>query len=127
MTDQVQEKQLTTADVVAATDKDNQVNTNQQQMAQDNGHPAALLANDESSRLRSRWSEIQADFVDEPRRSVEEADALVAELMKRLAQVFADERANLEGQWGRGDNVSTEDLRVALRRYRSFFDRLLSV
>jgi hypothetical protein len=65
-------------------------------------------------------------FVDEPRRAVEQADALVADLMQRLASVFSDERKSLEGQWDRGDDVSTEDLRVALQRYRSFFDRLLS-
>jgi len=65
--------------------------------------------------------------VDEPRRSVEQADALVAEVIKRLANSFAEERSKLEGQWGRGGDVSTEDLRVALRRYRSFFDRLLNV
>jgi hypothetical protein len=58
---------------------------------------------------------------------VEQADELVAQVMKRLAEIFADERTNLESQWSRGDNVSTEDLRVALQRYRSFFDRLLSV
>jgi hypothetical protein len=66
-------------------------------------------------------------FVDDPRRVVEQADSLVAVTMKRLAEMFAAERARLEGQWDRGDNVSTEDLRLALRRYRSFFGRLLSV
>jgi len=66
-------------------------------------------------------------FVDEPRRAVEQADNLVAVTMKRLAEMFAEERARLEGQWDRGDNVSTEDLRLALRRYRSFFGRLLSM
>ena len=76
--------------------------------------------------LRGRWSNIQADFVDEPRRSVEEADKLVATVMQRLAEGFANERSNLEKQWDRGDSVSTEDLRVALQRYRSFFDRLLN-
>jgi hypothetical protein len=65
--------------------------------------------------------------VDEPRRAVEQGDALVADVIKRLASSFADERSKLESQWGRGDNVSTEDLRVALQRYRAFFDRLLSV
>jgi hypothetical protein len=64
--------------------------------------------------------------VDEPRKAVEEADKLVASVMKRLAEGFANERSKLEKQWDRGDNVSTEDLRVALQRYRSFFDRLLS-
>jgi hypothetical protein len=66
-------------------------------------------------------------FVDEPRRAVEEADSLVAQVIKRLSEVFADERTNLERQWDRGDQISTEDLRIALRKYRSFFDRLLSL
>ncbi|PYK71404.1 MAG: hypothetical protein DME42_10845 [Verrucomicrobia bacterium] len=81
----------------------------------------------EANDFRTRWTDIQTGFVDEPRRSVEQADALVAEVIKRLANSFAEERSKLEGQWGRGDDVSTEDLRVALRRYRSFFDRLLNV
>jgi hypothetical protein len=86
-----------------------------------------LFPNNELDGLRTRWKEIQTNFVDEPRKAVEQADTLVASAMKRLAEVFADERSNLEKQWDRGDNVSTEDLRVAFQRYRSFFDRLLSV
>ena len=86
-----------------------------------------LFPENEATNFRSRWTEIQAAFVDEPRRAVEHGDALVADVIKRLASSFADERSKLEGQWGRGDNVSTEDLRVALQRYRAFFDRLLSV
>jgi hypothetical protein len=77
--------------------------------------------------LRRRWDGIQTGFVDEPRGAVEQADALVAECMQRLADTFARERQGLEQQWSRGDDVSTEDLRVALRRYRSFFDRLLAL
>ena len=88
---------------------------------------AQLLATEELETLRSHWDSIQTGFVDEPRRAVEQADSLVAEMMQRLAQLFADERSKLESQWSRGDNVSTEDLRVALQRYRSFFDRLLSI
>lgn len=88
---------------------------------------APLFSPDEAQGLRTRWDSVQTAFVDEPRRAVEQADELVAQAMKRLAEIFADERTNLESQWGRGDNVSTEDLRVALQRYRSFFDRLLSV
>jgi hypothetical protein len=87
----------------------------------------SLLSAEEAKDLRTRWDSIQAGFVDEPRQAVQQADNLVAEAMKRLAEMFADERAKLEGQWDRGDNVSTEDLRLALRRYRSFFNRLLSV
>lgn len=86
-----------------------------------------LLSTDEVQDFRARWDAIQVSFVDEPRKSVEQADSLVAGAMKRLAEMFADERARLEGQWDRGGNVSTEDLRIALRRYRSFFLRLLSV
>ena len=86
-----------------------------------------LFANDESEDFRRRWTDIQAAFVDEPRQSVENADSLVAAAIKRLAEIFARERSSLEQQWAQGGDVSTEDLRVALQRYRSFFDRLLSV
>ena len=88
---------------------------------------APLFSPEEAKDFRARWDAIQVSFVDEPRRAVEQADSLVAVAMKRLAEMFAAERARLEGQWDRGDNVSTEDLRLALRRYRSFFGRLLSV
>jgi hypothetical protein len=86
-----------------------------------------LFPSNELNDLRTRWKEIQTAFVDEPRKAVEQADGLVASAMKRLAEVFAQERSGLEQQWDRGDSVSTEDLRVALQRYRTFFDRLLSV
>jgi len=89
--------------------------------------PTPLLGADETPALRSRWDAIQTGFVDEPRGAVEQADSLVAEVMQRLAETFANERAKLEEQWSRGDDVSTEDLRIALQRYRSFFDRLLSL
>jgi hypothetical protein len=86
-----------------------------------------LFPNNEIAKLRDRWNGVQTAFVDEPRRAVEEADGLVASAMKRLAEVFAEERSNLEKQWDRGDQVSTEDLRIALQRYRAFFQRLLSI
>jgi hypothetical protein len=86
-----------------------------------------LFPNDELSNFRTRWNEVQTSFVDEPRHAVEQADNLVANVVKRVAEQFAAERAKLEDQWGKGDNVSTEDLRQSLKRYRSFFDRLLSV
>ena len=88
---------------------------------------APLFPDRELTDFRSNWDRIQAGFVDQPRKAVEEADSLVASTMKRLAEVFAQERSKLEGQWDRGDNVSTEDLRLALQRYRSFFQRLLSI
>ena len=92
----------------------------------ESGH-ASLFHDDEGKAFRSRWEAIQTGFVDEPRTAVEEADALVAQVVARLADVFSEERSTLERQWDKGDNISTEDLRIALRRYRSFFDRLLTV
>jgi hypothetical protein len=89
--------------------------------------PLPLFSEPEMGDFRSQWSKLQTGFVDEPRRTVEDADKLVAAVMQRLAEGFANERSGLEKQWDRGDNVSTEDLRVALQRYRSFFDRLLKL
>jgi hypothetical protein len=86
-----------------------------------------LFSSSEAKDLRSQWDTIQVGFVDEPRRAVEQADHLVAGTMKRLAEIFAEERGKLESQWDKGENVSTEDLRLALRRYRSFFSRLLAI
>jgi hypothetical protein len=91
------------------------------------GDSTPLFPGNELEDLRRRWSDIQTAFVDEPRKAVEQADGLVASAMKRIAEGFADERSKLEKQWDRGDNVSTEDLRVALQRYRTFFHRLLSI
>ncbi len=105
---------LTTADLAA------------QARTENNGN-LSLFAQNEAQDFRTRWEKIQGEFVDEPRKSVKDADTLVASAIKRLAEVFADERAKLEREWDRGEDVSTEDLRQALRRYRSFFDRLLSV
>ncbi|WP_328399419.1 hypothetical protein OHS70_21395 [Streptomyces sp. NBC_00390] len=87
---------------------------------------APLLGPQETEDLRTRWQEIQQGFVDDPQRSVRAADGLVAEVMQLLATTFADHRQGLESQWHRGEEVETEDLRLALRQYRSFFDRLLS-
>lgn len=86
-----------------------------------------LFEENEAGGYRTRWEAIQAGFVDEPRAAVEQADALVAQVMKRLAESFASERAVLEQQWDRGGELTTEELRVALKRYRSFFERLLSL
>lgn len=86
-----------------------------------------LFAADLAESFRSRWQDIQTSFVDEPRRAVEQADSLVAEVMQQLAKTFAEEHSQLERQGDHGEDISTEDLRMALRRYRSFFDRLLSI
>jgi hypothetical protein len=89
--------------------------------------PMPLFTDSEMGDFRSQWSKVQTGFVDKPRRTVEDADKLVAAVMQRLAKGFANERSALEKQWDRGDNVSTEDLLVGLQRYRSFFDRLLKL
>lgn len=86
-----------------------------------------LFPDDQLRELQARWDDIQTSFVDEPRSAVESADSLVAQTMKQLAEAFSRERANLEHQWDSGENISTEDLRVAFQRYRSFFRRLLSM
>jgi hypothetical protein len=86
-----------------------------------------LFSNDEGQRLRSRWESLQVAFVDEPKTSVEQADRLVTEAISNLAEGFSTQRHSLEQQWHREGDVSTEDLRVAFRRYRSFFERLLSL
>jgi hypothetical protein len=91
------------------------------------GSQAPLLTADKAAAFRVRWGTIQASFVDEPRQAVEQADSLVAEAIKHLAEVFAQERSTLEGQWSRGDAVSTDALRLGLQHYRSFFQRLLAV
>jgi hypothetical protein len=114
------EQRLTTADLVREADE---VDTASRT---DEGEREPLFAGDEAEGYRGRWSEIQAAFVDEPRKAVEDADGLVAELMQKLAETFSDERSKLEQQWDRDGDVSTEDLRIGLQRYRSFFDRLLS-
>jgi hypothetical protein len=91
------------------------------------GQRGQLFAAGDAQDLRSRWERIQVGFVDEPRKAVQEADALVDETVKRLSALFSEERGRLETAWDRRDNVSTEDLRIALRHYRSFFDRLLAL
>jgi len=77
--------------------------------------------------FRNRWRDIQTGFVDEPRSAVDHADQLVAELMLRLAQSFSTQRSNLEKQSEGSEKGSTEELRVAFTRYRTFFERLLCI
>jgi hypothetical protein len=105
----------------------NRTDTTPRNRTADDEGVSPLFADDACHALWERWDHVQAGFVDEPRRAVQEADSLVAETMQQLANTFAREHNNLEQQWGRGDDVSTEDLRIAFRRYRSFFKRLLSV
>ena len=89
--------------------------------------PASLFSAENGDELRGRWDAAQTAFVDDPRAAVEKADHLVVEIIQLLSTSFTQERSRLENQWASGESVSTEELRVALQRYRSFFDRLLSV
>jgi hypothetical protein len=127
-----EDQRLTTADESSA------VRTEESQMATGpTGEPStpssepsterSLLADNDLSGLRSRWDDVQAAFVDNPKECVQKADTLVAEVVEQLTTGFADARSRLEAQWARGESASTEDLRVALTRYREFFQRLLSV
>ena len=95
--------------------------------AERTGDDQELFRDDELQSFRSRWDEVQGRFVDEPREAVQNADELVSDLVKRLTSGFAETRSGLEDQWNKGEDASTEDLRVALTRYRAFFQRLLQV
>lgn len=86
---------------------------------------APYLPKQAGSQANERWQRIQAEFVDDPRKSVSEAHELVSELVQRIIETFSNERNDLEHQWSKGESVSTEDMRVCLQRYRSFFTRLL--
>lgn len=125
-------KPPSTADLAGTGEQKHETNTPSMLRntgASGTGRPtmAPLLTTQDTQSFRDRWNSVQTDFVDEPRHAVEQADSLVAELMQQLAKTFSTEKNKLEGEWSRGQDVSTEDLRVALQRYRSFFDRLLSL
>ena len=124
-----EEERLSTADMAGMSNTSDDVSEDRRVDRQDleTSNQTPLFATDQAESFRSRWTAVQSGFVDEPRRAVEQADSLIAEVMKSLAASFAEERQSLERQWDQGDDVSTEDLRVGLQRYRSFFDRLLSV
>jgi len=126
------DERLTTADI--ATSEDAQAPMSRDADGDDRGDDGdrqqalePLLEEKRAQGLRDRWHTLQARFVDDPRETVADADALVAELLQELASTFSSARADLERQWTAGDDVSTEDLRLALQRYRSFFERLLNV
>ena len=87
----------------------------------------SLFSNDKLSDLRSRWDHVQSGFVDDPRECVQQADGLVSDVVDQLTAGFSEARSRLEAQWARGEEASTEDLRLALKRYREFFERLLAV
>ena len=84
-----------------------------------------LFSDSDREQLGDRWESVQQEFVDEPKLAVQDADTLVAETIQRIAETFSSARGALEERWSRGDDVSTEDLRITLQQYRSFFNRLL--
>jgi hypothetical protein len=86
-----------------------------------------LFVGENLAELRERWAGVQAAFVDDPKECVQKADVLVSDLVEQLTAGFAETRWHLEQQWNRGEEASTEDLRLALMHYRKFFDRLLAV
>jgi hypothetical protein len=122
----VTEERLQTRDLVAE-DADGPLSRDDAAAAGGEERLEPLFDRDREQELRARWHRLQARFVDEPRETVHDADALVAELLRDLAESFDQARSKLEGQWSSGEDVSTEELRLTLQRYRSFFERLLSV
>jgi len=86
-----------------------------------------LFDPEEARELQSRWDQIQVAFVDEPRTAGERANDLVIETTKRLTDSFGSGRQKLENEWNQGGDVSTENLRGTLQRYRAFFKRLLAI
>jgi hypothetical protein len=129
--DSLEKNRLTTDAIAGAGKAAERTRSEEERSREQHGasesHLEPLFDENVDHEFRSRWREIQTGFVDEPRSAVEQADQLVAELMQRLAQSFSEQRSSLEHQWDASDEVSTEDLRIALTRYRSFFERLLSI
>jgi hypothetical protein len=139
MNTEVKEKNLATSDLATAAETP----TAQREVDQDVDEPAAekrkaeaiteneqlasLFSPEAAKEFRARWDAIQSSFVDDPKRAVRQGDELVAQVMESLTETFSNERSRLEGQLDQSDKASTENLRVALRRYRSFFERLLAL
>jgi len=139
MNTELKEKDLTTSDLATAAE----TRTAQREVDRNVNEPATekrnaevitedeqlapLFSPDAAKEFRSRWDAIQSSFVDDPKRAVRQGDEFVAQVLKSLTETFSNERSRLEGQLDQSDKASTENLRVALRRYRSFFERLLSL
>lgn len=113
---------LTTHDLVGSRRPDG----DERQPGREDAQHRPLMAGERLDDFRGEWERIQTGFVDDPRRAVEDADALVDDLLRELSETLSREREALEAQWDRGESVDTEDLRTALQRYREFFNRLLS-
>ena len=132
-----QERNLTTADLAASANKPPSSSSNRPVMEintdgvakiiEPESKLAPLFAEDAAADFRSRWDVIQRGFVDDPQQAVRAGDELVAQVIKSLAETFSNQRSTLEGELNQTDQSSTESLRLALRRYRSFFERLLTI
>ncbi len=134
MAEQIKEKEASTMQALGTEKRPDQPGTPQKLEKEIRLTPPriqtrarALLNSDEAESFRERWASLQTGFVDEPRHAVEQADTLIKELTKRLSETFVSEQSQLKGQWDHADNLSTEELRVTLQQYRSFFSRLLSI
>jgi hypothetical protein len=122
-----QQKQTEQQEQTGQTEHEEQAQQETRRDEEQDGQDEALFADDDAQGLRSRWEDVQRGFVDEPREAVQKADDLVSDLVEQLTKGFAETRSGLEEQWNKGEEASTEDLRVALTRYRAFFQRLLKV
>lgn len=138
MSNETRQEALSTADLAAAAQEptrqretapvpENALREDQPHDTGDQAQLAPLFLPNVSDEFRARWDAVQIGFVDDPMRAVRDADELVARVMKSLAETFSEERAKLEGQVDQSSRASTENLRIALRNYRSFFQRLLSL
>jgi hypothetical protein len=132
-TDRDADQNLSTADLASASasgTEDSRADTPaddrpDRPRADDTGEEAPALIDEEKiTGFRDRWQNVQTGFVDDPKQAVRQADELVAAVISALATTFAEHKSELEGQWQQGE-PATEELRIALRRYRSFFDQLL--
>jgi len=122
-----QQEQTEQQEDTGQTEHEEQAQQETRRDEEQDGQDEALFADDDAQGLRSRWEDVQRGFVDEPREAVQKADDLVSDLVEQLTKGFAETRSGLEEQWNKGEEASTEDLRVALTRYRAFFQRLLKV
>jgi len=130
------ERNLTTADLAASANRPaaspsdrsvREANIDGVQTSKQEAKLAPLFNDEAAQAFRSQWDVVQRSFVDDPQEAVRAGDELVAQVIKSLAESFSEQRSVLEGELGQTDQSSTENLRLALRRYRSFFERLLNV
>ena len=125
--ERMEEEQIERSDSQTARRVDKEISENRAPADVVDDQLEPLFEEEAAKKFRSRWLVIQSKFVDDPRDSVKQADDLVADILKSVTMSFADRRISLEKQWNSGENISTEDMRQALKRYRAFFERLLTL